>query len=378
LLPDEVKPVPQEIDKAVTLNSLAWMLCSCPDPAFRDPTSAVELARKAVKLRSHDGNLWNTLAVALYRAGDWAGASEACLSALVQGNGRDLNNWLVLAMAQYRLGHQEQGLRILVSVAPWIPPNEHATEYLADFRAEAVGLMGEPPTVQMASTPGRPLDPDAYAVLTVLWPDSPTSHALRGYLLAETGHYAEGADALERATALLPDRLSWWRDLGAARLASGDVPGFNRARQGMLGQFGETMSSGMAEVICYAAAAAPLNPGQAELLIRLAERATSGINHYPRARGAIDYRTGQFDAAVEDLTVSQRFLPYRAWDLLFLAMAEHSRGNQAMARNHLQAAVLWIETANKMNGTGGGSRWMYWSEKAEVENLLEEARGLVR
>ncbi len=39
-------------DSAAAHNNLAWWLATCPDPKFRDPVSAVELAKKAVELDS--------------------------------------------------------------------------------------------------------------------------------------------------------------------------------------------------------------------------------------------------------------------------------------------------------------------------------------
>jgi tetratricopeptide (TPR) repeat protein len=71
-------------------NQLAWFLATCPDPQFRNPKEAVQLAQQAVKKTPAtapwifhgvvDHGPWQlrrTLGVALYRAGDWKGAAEA-------------------------------------------------------------------------------------------------------------------------------------------------------------------------------------------------------------------------------------------------------------------------------------------------------------
>ena len=50
-------------------NQLAWLMATCPDAKVLNPMQAVELAGKAVKTTPNDGNLWNTLGVAQYRAG---------------------------------------------------------------------------------------------------------------------------------------------------------------------------------------------------------------------------------------------------------------------------------------------------------------------
>ncbi len=61
-------------DHPLALNNLAWSLATNPDPLFRNPAHAVELARKAVeKEQAHSDVVWNTLGVALYRNTDWKG-----------------------------------------------------------------------------------------------------------------------------------------------------------------------------------------------------------------------------------------------------------------------------------------------------------------
>jgi tetratricopeptide (TPR) repeat protein len=358
-------------------NWLAWALSTCPDPAYRNPARAVALARKAVDLYPRSRSFWNTLAVALYRAGDWAGASDACLEALARSNARELSDWLVLAMAQWQLGHKERARRLLGSVAPWVPPNERTSEFLAEFRAEAGALIGEPESERRLATPGPPLDPEAYNVLVEIWPDSPFPQGLRGYLLADTGHYSEGADDLERAVTLSPERQGWWYSLAAARLAAGDRAGYARAREGMLAQFGETDDVGIANNVCYATIATPLGPGQGDVLTRLGNLALRTTPENPRVRAAVNYRAGRLDAALADLDRAAVVFTRRGWDFLFLAMIQHGLGREAEARESLRLAVEWTERANRTAGTGGYSRWMHWTEKAEVETVLDEARALI-
>src|SRR5262249_20928000 len=60
-----------------SVNNLAWLLATCPDSKLRDPKRAVELAQETVTSAPKEGNHWNTLGVALYRAGDWKAAIVA-------------------------------------------------------------------------------------------------------------------------------------------------------------------------------------------------------------------------------------------------------------------------------------------------------------
>jgi tetratricopeptide (TPR) repeat protein len=59
-------------------NDLAWLRANHPDPARRDPASAVALAREATEACPDAAAYWNTLGAAHYRAGD----AHAALTAL--------------------------------------------------------------------------------------------------------------------------------------------------------------------------------------------------------------------------------------------------------------------------------------------------------
>ena len=67
----ELKP-----DSPKYCNRLAWLLATAPAPESRNAALAVELALRAVEAAPKDGNHWNTLGVAHYRAGHWQGAIE--------------------------------------------------------------------------------------------------------------------------------------------------------------------------------------------------------------------------------------------------------------------------------------------------------------
>jgi WD40 repeat protein/serine/threonine protein kinase len=129
--------------QALEHNNEAWRLATSPDPKLRDPTRAVELARKAVELAPKSGMYWNTLGTALYRAGDWSGAIEA----LHRSNKLDAKeslgfNAYFLAMAHKRLGEAGRA-RLWFDIAGI----EHRRSAPADaelrqFRAEATQLLG--------------------------------------------------------------------------------------------------------------------------------------------------------------------------------------------------------------------------------------------
>ena len=65
------------------VNNLAWLLATCPDPAFRDGSRAVELARQASGLAGEDNPIvLHTLAAALAESGKFSEAVETAQHAL--------------------------------------------------------------------------------------------------------------------------------------------------------------------------------------------------------------------------------------------------------------------------------------------------------
>jgi Flp pilus assembly protein TadD len=124
---------------------LAWVLATCSGPARRDPKTAVELAGRAVKLAPPDGSAWQALGLAHYRAGD----SKAAIAALEKSQelrgGGDVVDWLLLAMAQWKLGRHAQARRRYDRAVRWLQKNPKApivTPQVREFRAEAEEVLG--------------------------------------------------------------------------------------------------------------------------------------------------------------------------------------------------------------------------------------------
>jgi hypothetical protein len=129
-------------------NSLAWSWVTSPYRALHEPARAVELATKVVKLQPENGTYWNTLGVALYRAGDWTGAIEALEKSMELRSGGDSYDWFFLAMAHWQLGeeeqddavrrrHQTEARRWYDKAVEWMEKNKPDDEELRRFHAEA-------------------------------------------------------------------------------------------------------------------------------------------------------------------------------------------------------------------------------------------------
>jgi eukaryotic-like serine/threonine-protein kinase len=141
-VPDYRRALKLAPDKVAANNGMAWFRATCPDPRFRDGREAVALAQKAVKLAPKNWVCWRTLGVAHYRTGDWAAAVTALeeARALRQG-GASPATCFFLAMAQWRLGQEEQARQWYDLAAGWMDRNPSQTEELRRFRAEAKALL---------------------------------------------------------------------------------------------------------------------------------------------------------------------------------------------------------------------------------------------
>jgi tetratricopeptide (TPR) repeat protein len=131
-------------------NNLAWLLATCPDLKLRDPKQAVESAKESIELWKEDGNHWNTLGVAHYRARNWNAAIEALNKSdeLLKGDFFSFNAFF-LAMAHWQLGNKVEAQKWHEKAVQWVQKNEEALkkdkknyDELRRFRAEAEELLG--------------------------------------------------------------------------------------------------------------------------------------------------------------------------------------------------------------------------------------------
>jgi tetratricopeptide (TPR) repeat protein len=138
----DIKP-----DHVGSLNNLAWLLVTCPEPQLHDANEAVRLANKAVELAPQMNFPWNTLGVARYRAGDWKGAvsalekSMALYSVQAESNTEESYSTFFLAMANWQLGDTGEARRWYDRAVRWMDKYQPNQEELRRFRAEAAALV---------------------------------------------------------------------------------------------------------------------------------------------------------------------------------------------------------------------------------------------
>jgi len=143
-------------------NMLSWTLVellegSASGPGLADPSPAgvdlllglaVELAERGVALEPGDANIWNTLGVARYYAGDFEGAIDALMKDNELSDVQGPLTWLPLAMAYQRLGDEDAARKWYADGVSWMATNAGTDDLLwfrdAEwFREQAAELLGQ-------------------------------------------------------------------------------------------------------------------------------------------------------------------------------------------------------------------------------------------
>ncbi len=123
-------------------NNLAWLLATCPDAELRDPPEALRLARCAVEVEPQQGNFWNTLGVACYRAGELDDAKKALEKSLELRNAGDSFDWFFLALVDVKRGNVNQAREWYDKAVAWYRNNRPNDQELFHFNVEAAAAIG--------------------------------------------------------------------------------------------------------------------------------------------------------------------------------------------------------------------------------------------
>jgi tetratricopeptide (TPR) repeat protein len=123
-------------------NGLAWLLATCPEVKPSDPGRAVASARQAVELEPEKRAFWNTLGVALYRAGDATAARAALEKSMRLSRGGDSFDWFFLAMLHGQQGERTEAVDWYHRAVAWAEKYGPRDEELRRFRAEAEAVLG--------------------------------------------------------------------------------------------------------------------------------------------------------------------------------------------------------------------------------------------
>jgi tetratricopeptide (TPR) repeat protein len=129
--------------EALARNNLAWHLVTAKEKELRDPRRAVALARLAVEARPAHGDYWNTLGMALYRAGELAEAIIAMQQSMRFRKGGDGHDWLIMAMIYQRRGDVKLARQWYERSLRWLKTQRQTSADLRLLLEEAKAALGK-------------------------------------------------------------------------------------------------------------------------------------------------------------------------------------------------------------------------------------------
>jgi TPR repeat protein len=132
-------------NNVVQMNELAWCLATNDIETTRDPALAIEFAQKAVEAEPRDGNLRNTLGVALYRAGNWQAAIDGLNKSIELKHGGDAYDDFFMAMALQRSGRPDEARNWFDKGVKWMGKMDSQPEELRRVYQEASGVVSVSP-----------------------------------------------------------------------------------------------------------------------------------------------------------------------------------------------------------------------------------------
>ena len=128
-------------NEATASNNLAWFFAVWPGRRPEQVREAVSLAGRATELQPDNASLWNTLALARYRARDWPGALAAIERSMRLRSGGDAYDWLILAMIRWQEGDRAVARRWYDQATTQIKRKGSTDHDLLRLRDEASGLV---------------------------------------------------------------------------------------------------------------------------------------------------------------------------------------------------------------------------------------------
>jgi serine/threonine protein kinase len=129
-------------DREFAQKSYARFLADAPDPRWRNPAQALELAQKAVTAAPKDADYWATLGIVRYRAGRSSEALAALERAVELRDLAGTDEEFFLALIHQRLGARDKARRWFDEAVRHMQAGEPGSEQLRRLRAEAAAALG--------------------------------------------------------------------------------------------------------------------------------------------------------------------------------------------------------------------------------------------
>ncbi len=192
---------------------LAWQLVTEPNCPLRDARSAVELGKRAVEWAPDSSNVWNDLALAHYRAGDWNAAIKAVERSMELDQCGSINRHF-MAMAHARLGNEEEA-RLWYAAATLLLEKYGWKD--SPFRAEAAELLGLPRASTQASQPTPPDEVAIHTAILKAHPDAAWAYLNRAKAYSNLHQWDKAVPDFTKGLELKPaGSWRWWNRRGVA------------------------------------------------------------------------------------------------------------------------------------------------------------------
>jgi tetratricopeptide (TPR) repeat protein len=140
---EQLSALAERFPTAERLNRYAWFLADCPEETLRDSAQSETLALRAIKIDAANGNYWNTLGVAQFRAGNFELAKQSLQKSMDLRAGGDPYDWFFLAMIAAEAGDARDAARWIDRSSAWISAHQPLSQDVLRYRAEARQFLGD-------------------------------------------------------------------------------------------------------------------------------------------------------------------------------------------------------------------------------------------
>jgi tetratricopeptide (TPR) repeat protein len=220
-----------------------------------------------------------------------------------------------------------------------------------------------------------------YSKAIELEPKVAGCYSRRAAAYQQLGQWDEALEDYSKTVELDPDKILPWYYRSLMVLAQGDIEGYRQSCQGMLEHFGQTEEQGTAHWVAWTCVLASNAAEDLDQVVKLAEQGSGRddmSDQYLNTLGAILYRAGRFDEAVQQLSAltsaweqgrgfSTGTSPGYTW--FFMAMAHHQLGNSDEAKSWFDKAVQRAE--QEMQSAPS------WNRQLTLQLLRKESEPLI-
>jgi WD40 repeat protein/Flp pilus assembly protein TadD len=329
--------------------------------------SALCPGRADVEPGTMAARLWGGRGLAQAAARAWQPAAEDLSTVLNLKN--DGQAWLGRGRARMELGQWEPALADLTR-ATELRPDDGSLWYL---RAIVHDQLHRHQQVLEDCSKAIERKSDGWAV-----------RVYRGYASGELRQNDRSAADYARALKLGAAQYSFWGMEVALRVAAGDLSGYRKRCAEERAAVGGSPDPDTANTVAWTCTYAPDAVSDWAPVVDLSEKALAANPkdwNYLTTQGAVLYRAGRFDAAIERLGIAIKTYGERGtiWDWLFLAMAHSRLGHTDEARQWLAKSVQWLEQPDDVKTADYPDLFpLTWTRRLEIQILRGEAEALLK